>query len=584
MRAGACEHGAAADIEISTGALSILQMSDPKPSKRDALLAVFYDSLCGTGLFLGTLCVAASLTPTLVPRSPMMQGALSGLCFAAGYALGVLLRWIWRTLGWPQIQGRSLRLALTAMLPCCAVAIAGALWWAGTWQNRLRALMHMPPIDSAGLLTIFVVALVVFGLLLMLARLFQRLRRALSHRLKRRIPAPTAAVLASLIAVLVFWMLGNGVLVRAGLRMFDSMYSELDARMEVDLPPPRNTLQTGGPGSLLRWQTLGRQGRRMIADGPDRAQIESVTGHEAREPLRVYVGLGSADTPQARAQLALAELKRIGAFERANLVIATPTGTGWVDEESQHALEYLLLGDVATVSVQYSYFASWLALLTQPDYGVETARAVFAAVYGHWRSLPRDARPRLYLHGLSLGALNSDLSHDLAQVISDPYQGALWSGPPFNTPTWRKATKARDAGTPAWLPRVDDGAVMRFTSQQNHLHDVNTPWGGYRIVFLQYASDAVTFFDPGSLWHRPEWMQAPLGPDVSPDMVWIPVVSFLQLSFDLMVAVSPPKGFGHVYAFEHYVDAWAALTGPSPWWNGQRIEALKERVARKRAP
>ena len=80
----------------------------------------------------------------------------------------------------------------------------------------------------------------------------------------------------------------------------------------------------------------------MVADGPDQSQIASVTGHAAKEPLRVYVGLGSADNPRARAQLALAELQRVGAFERANLVIATPTGTGWVDEESQHALEYLL--------------------------------------------------------------------------------------------------------------------------------------------------------------------------------------------------------------------------------------------------
>lgn len=132
--------------------------------------------------------------------------------------------------------------------------------------------------------------------------------------------------------------------------------------------------------------------------------------------------------------LVLAELIRVGGFERGNFVIATPTGTGWVDPESQSALEYVLRGDVATVSVQHSYLASWLALLAAPDYGVETARAVFAAIYQHWRSLPRDARPRLYLQGLSLGALNSDLSHDLHQVIGDPYHGALWAGPPVCQP------------------------------------------------------------------------------------------------------------------------------------------------------
>lgn len=545
--------------------------------------AALLSSLCGSGLVLGALFVAASLTPTLVPRSPVLQGALSGLCFAAGYALGVVLRGIWRALGLRETQGRFRQWTLTTILLFCVLAIGGSLGWAAAWQNRLRALMKMPAIDSAGQFTIVVVALVVFALLLLVTRLFRRLRQALTNRFERRLPAGFAAFLAFTITALLFWNLGNGVLAKMAMRALDSTYSELDARIEDDTPRPTDGLKSGGPGSLLQWNTLSRQGRRMVADGPDQKRIEAMTGLPAREPLRVYVGLGSADTPKARAALALAELQRVGAFERSNLIIATPTGTGWVDEENQHAVEYLLQGDVATVAVQYSYFASWLALLTSPEYGVETAREVFSAVYEHWHRLPKDKRPRLYLHGLSLGALNSDLSHDLQQVIDDPYQGALWSGPPFNTPSWRNAVQSRDAGTTAWLPRVREGAVVRFTAQKNHLQEPKAPWGAYRVVYLQYASDAVTFFDPQSLWRRPDWMQPPLGPDVSQDMVWIPVVSFLQLSFDLMVAVSPPKGFGHVYAFEHYVDAWAALFDMPEQWTEQRLDALKQRVANKRS-
>lgn len=107
--------------------------------------------------------------------------------------------------------------------------------------------------------------------------------------------------------------------------------------------------------------------------------------------------------------------------------------------------------------------------------------------------------------------------------------------------------------------------------------------GARRIVVLQYASDAVTFFDPQSLWRRPEWMNPPLGPDVSPDMRWIPVVSFLQLAFDLMLAVEPPKGHGHVYDFGHYVDAWASLTSPSAW-TPEALARLKRNVAQQRLP
>ncbi|PKM34718.1 MAG: hypothetical protein CVV06_20115, partial [Gammaproteobacteria bacterium HGW-Gammaproteobacteria-10] len=39
------------------------------------------------GLLLATLFFAFSLTPSLVPRSFLFQGVISGLSFTAGYAL-----------------------------------------------------------------------------------------------------------------------------------------------------------------------------------------------------------------------------------------------------------------------------------------------------------------------------------------------------------------------------------------------------------------------------------------------------------------------------------------------------------------
>ncbi|MBE0414745.1 alpha/beta-hydrolase family protein, partial [Yoonia sp.] len=338
-------------------------------------------------------------------------------------------------------------------------------------------------------------------------------------------------------------------------------------------PRPQDPLKTGAPASLIDWGTLGRMGRAMVAASPDQAQIAALTGAPAQDPLRVYVGLNSAPDPAARAALALAELKRIDAFARSTVVIATPTGTGWVDPEGQKALEYLLGGDVATVSVQYSYLASWIALLTDPEYGVDTARAVFSAVYDHWRSLPRATRPALYLNGLSLGSLNSDQSHDLHQVVADPFNGALWAGPPFGSPTWRDVTQGRNAGSPAWLPSYRDGSAVRFMNQTGLTSDITAPWGGFRILYLQHASDAVVFFDPHATWRRPAWMAAPRGPDVAPEFRWLPVVTFLQLGVDIMTAIKPPAGFGHTYDFASYARAWAMLLD-LPDWTDDRIAAL----------
>ena len=66
-------------------------------------------------------------------------------------------------------------------------------------------------------------------------------------------------------------------------------------------------------------------------------------------------------------------------------------------------------------------------------YDGDAARAPFAEVYGYWTTLPRDHRPKLYLHGLSLGAMNSEQSNELFEVLGDPYQGELWSGPPYSS-------------------------------------------------------------------------------------------------------------------------------------------------------
>jgi uncharacterized membrane protein len=74
-------------------------------------------------------------------------------------------------------------------------------------------------------------------------------------------------------------------------------------------------------------------------------------------------------------------------------------------------------------------------------------------VYGHWTRLPADKRPSLYLHGMSPGALNSELSFDIHDIIADMFHGALWVGPPFRTDHWNRITARRDPGSPAWLPR-----------------------------------------------------------------------------------------------------------------------------------
>lgn len=534
-------------------------------------------SLSGVGLVLGALFFAAALTPTLIPRSYLTQGALAGACFAIGYGLGVLWRWLWHYLELPEPSPRLQSVINALVAIACLLVVIVFLWRAAEWQNSIRAAMRLAPVETAYPIKTSAIALITFVALLVLARLFSLVIRFLSTQIRRFVPRKVANVIGVVLATLLFWSIANNLLVRTAFRALDSSFREWDALFEPERQQPSAPGKTGGTASLVRWDELGRTGRRFVASGPTAAQISAVSGRPARDPVRVYVGLRGASSPRDRARLALEELKRQGGFERSTLIVITPTGTGWIDPAAIDAVEYLLDGDVASVATQYSYLNSPLSLLFQPEYGEEAARALFAEIYEYWTTLPRNARPKLYLHGLSLGAMNSEKSEELFETIGDPIAGALWSGPPFASRIWRWITENRKPGSPAWLPQFRDGRFVRFMNQDGPSVPADAPWGPVRVVYLQYASDAIVLFDYRDAYRRPAWMNAPRGPDVSPDLQWYPIVTMLQLAIDMAVANGTPMGYGHVYAPEHYVDAWVAVTD-ARHWSPDALAKLKDHL------
>lgn len=525
----------------------------------------FAGALSGVGLLLGTLFFAASLTPSLIPRTYVMQGLLAGISFATGYGLGVLWRWLWAYMELPEPGAHMRRSVNLGVFGSCMVVAGLFLWQAADWQNSIRLLMEMEPVDSAHPLKVCAIAVAAFVVLLALARLFGRVVDIVSRHIHRYVPRRLANVLGLVVAAFLFWSLASGVFFRGLLFMMDSSYRQRDALVEPSRPRPESPNRSGSAASLMKWNELGRAGREFIASGPAAEDIEAFTGRSALEPIRVYAGLRAAETPERRARLALDELISMGAFERSVMVVITPTGTGWIDPAAMDTLEYLHGGDVASVAVQYSYLSSPLSLAVQPEYGVDVARALFVEIYEYWTRLPKDARPKLYLHGLSLGAYNSERSAQLFEMISDPIDGALWSGPTFQNMLWRSITHDRNEGTPAWLPEFHDGTLIRFMNQGGPTVPAETPWGPIRVVYLQYPSDPVTFFDPRGFYRPPAWMSGPSAPDVSPELRWYPIVTMLQLALDMMLAGTTPMGYGHVYAPEHYLPAWLEVTAPQGW-------------------
>ena len=535
-------------------------------------------SLSGVGLMLGALFFAAALTPTLIPRSYLTQGGLAGGCFAIGYFAGVLWRRLWHYLELPEPSTRARSIANAVVAFGCLLVVIAALWRTTAWQNAIRSVMKMAPVDTAHPFKVCAIALVTFAVLLVLGRLFVLVALILAAGTRRVIPRRIANVIGVIVAGLLFWSIANNILIRTAFNALDSSFRELDVLFEPERPQPTAADKTGSPASLVKWNELGRMGRRFIASGPTAAEISAVTARPAQEPVRVYVGLAARDTAQARAKLALDELKRQHGFERKILIVITPTGTGWIDPAAMDTVEYLHHGDVASVAMQYSYLNSPLSLLFQPEYGAEAARALFAEIYGYWTTLPKERRPKLYLHGLSLGAMNSEKSAELFETIGDPIAGALWSGAPFASRIWRSITDNRNPGSPAWLPEFRDNRFVRFMNQNGPTVRPDTPWGPMRVVYLQYASDAITFFAYRDAYQAPAWLNAPRGPDVSAELRWYPIVTMLQLALDMAVANGTPMGFGHVYAPEHYVDAWVAVTDVNDW-STDALAQLKSHLA-----
>jgi uncharacterized membrane protein len=541
------------------------------------------DGLNAFGLALGALFFAASLTPSLLPRPVAIQGLLSGVALAAGYGLGVTCVRLWTYLQLPVAPDRLRRIFIRIALAIGAVCIVASLWRAAQWQNSIRELMGMEELTTAQPYHLGGIALLVFSILIVVARILSKLIELVSQRLQRFLRPRAAKLLGVLASLWLVWAITNGILIRFAMRAIDRSFQQLDAMIDDQLPMPENDLQTGSQASLVDWKDLGNQGRQFVAGGPTAEDLKSFFGQPCPAPIRVYVGLNSADSAELRAKLALEELIRVGGFERSTLLLVTPTGTGWVDPASQDSVEYLHRGDLATVAVQYSYLNSPLTLLTDAEYGMQMAQALFETIYGHWRSLPKDSRPRLFLHGLSLGSLNSDLSFQMFDIIDDPFDGALWSGPPFLHKTWRQATRQRTDGSPAWLPEVQGGNVIRFMNQHGNYHQGQSPWGAFRIGFLQHPSDPIVFFEPESAWRKPAWMNAPRGPDVSSQLQWFPIVTMLQLATDMIVGTAP-MGFGHTYSHRDYIAAWLGLTEPPSWDEAELARLVKHFEETDRSP
>lgn len=529
-----------------------------------------------TGTAAGLVFIWLSMTPSLLPRGPLFQGLVSGASGAAGYGLGVLIVWLVRYMRSADTSPPAPGWAWAVLIPVAVVIHVVMIVRVHDWQWQLRALMGAPQLAwycfpmAAGLAVLTLFVLVEIG---QLARIVVR---ASARQLNRVAPPRVSLVVVVTLLVGLTIALLNGVVVKFTMRTLNNTFARVNNEMDPDRAAPSTRLRSGGPESLASWESLGHQGRIFVAGGPSVAQLTAFNGAPATEPIRAYAGLNSADGIKATAQLAAQELARTGGLNRAVVAVATTTGTGWINEAEASALEYMVNGDTAIVSMQYSFLPSWLSFLVDKENARQAGQALFEAVDKRVRAMPESRRPKLVVFGESLGSFGGEAPFMSLNNVLARTDGALFSGPTFQNTIWKDLTVNRDPGSPQWLPIYDGGRNARFVARPGDLARPNTRWdtpGSPRVVYLQHASDPIARWNPDLLFHKPDWLAEPRGYDVLPQVQWKPIVTFLQVSADMAAAVDVPDGHGHHYVADA-ADAWAAILHP-PAWSAEKTERLR---------
>ncbi|WP_344473932.1 alpha/beta-hydrolase family protein [Nonomuraea monospora] len=310
---------------------------------------------------------------------------------------------------------------------------------------------------------------------------------------------------------------------------------------------PTSPLVSGGPASLVRWADFGREGRRYVGMTLTAQEIAHVTGaQDARDPIRVFVGLASALTPGERADLAMRELERSGAFERSVLAYFSPTGSGYVNYVAAETLEYLTKGDVASIAIAYSVRPSFLSL-DRVRAAWEENLAFLTALSWRLRSIDPARRPRLVLFGESLGsqaAQNVFLHQGARGLDLLGIDRALFVGTPFAS-AWRQA----------WLDDPEgcdgDGRVVEVASYEEWLALPEERRERVRVVLLTHHEDPVPKLGLPLLIQSPGWLGPVRGPGIPAAARWRPFVTALITFVDMLNAIHVVPGqfvsLGHDY-------------------------------------
>ena len=525
--------------------------------------------------FLGVIAAlamyAVSVAPSLMARSWAWHAVASGVLVACGYVAGVVVQNVGARV--IRVTGLTIRASEPVELGFrIGVATLFAAWWLyAVIQSYRRArvaakLVNMPGENLGEYVLGTLGAVAVAWCLISLVAALVGVGHAIIAMLAVYMPRPVAVLAGVAILCVVMFFLTSNVILRGGIGFFRHHAEQMNMRTARGIYPPVVRERSASPDSPVTWESVGGQGRVFLGRGPSRLDIAQVSGGEAKEPIRVYAGMPTAGAGiELAASTVVEELRRTGAFDRAVILLAASTGSGWVDEWQVQPLEFLTRGDCATASLQYSYVPSALNWLTGLEPAQVASAALFRAVRAELDAMDEAHRPALFVCGESLGAFASQSVFASACEALEQVDGALWVGTPAFTPMHAALTAARHRGSPEVAPVVDNARRVRFVNEPS---DLRTDlygrelgaWGFPRLVYAQHPSDPVVWWNNKLIWTQPDWLRERAGRDVSRDVEFTRFVTFIQVLADLPVAGTAPGGHGHTY-HEELIPLWRAILG-----------------------
>jgi len=314
--------------------------------------------------------------------------------------------------------------------------------------------------------------------------------------------------------------------------------------------PPASPLRSGGPGSVSPFDDLGLQGRRYVTDVVTPELIEQVMGEPAvADPIRVFVGFDTDPLyPSGRAELALDELERTGAFDRSYLLLVSPTGTGWIDQTMIESAELLARGDIATCTIQYARYPSFLSV-QKVALGRGQFRQLLWGVRQRLLAVEPDRRPTVLVFGESLGAWTSSdvvMKQGIAGFDHYGIDRALWVGLP-GMAQWSKSGMRRGAHE-----LVPPGTVAAFDRAEELAELSPEERTALRAVILDHDNDPIAVMAGHLALRPPDWLaDGRRGRNVPDGMTWVPLITLTQIIVDAMNAMRVVPGefksFGHDY-------------------------------------